>query len=77
MNSEARERGLENIRENITRFGYHLYVVSGRQDPRWVYSIGLSPKLAYELIFAGGILIMYKEVGKIVEMIVERLVANR
>jgi hypothetical protein len=76
MNRETRERALDDIRENIARFGYHLYIVSGDQDPRWAYSIGLSPKLGYELIFAGGILFMYKEVGKIVAGIVGQLTAK-
>jgi hypothetical protein len=71
MNHEARQRALEEIRENIARFGYHLYIVSGKQNPRFAYTIGLSPKLGHELIFAGGILFMYKEVGKIIRGVVE------
>jgi len=57
---------LGQIRENINRFGYHVYVVSGEQQPRYAYTIGLSPKLGYEVIFAGGILFMYKEIGTII-----------
>ena len=39
-----------------------LYVVSGDQQPRYVYTIGLSPKFGYELIFAGGIIFVYDDV---------------
>jgi hypothetical protein len=73
MDREARQRALEQIRENIARFGYHLYIVSGKQNPRYAYTIGLSPRLGHELIFAGGILFMYKEVGAIIRGIVDQL----
>jgi len=73
MTGEARQRALQDIRENIDRFGYHLYIVSGKQTPRYAYTIGLSPKLGYELAFAGGILYMYKEVGSIVRGIFDQL----
>ncbi|MGB6725831.1 MAG: DUF4262 domain-containing protein, partial [Terracidiphilus sp.] len=49
---------------------------SGGQQPRYAYTIGLSPKLGYELVFAGGILFMYEEVGKIVSGIIEQLTIN-
>jgi hypothetical protein len=73
MDREARQRALEHIRENIARFGYHLYIVSGKQNPRFAYTIGLSPKLGHELIFAGGVLFMYKEVGTIIRGVVDQL----
>src|SRR5438105_15332079 len=76
MTGEARQRALQDIRENIDRFGYHLYIVSGKQTPRYAYTIGLSPKLGYELAFAGGILYMYKEVGEIVRGIFDQLNAS-
>jgi len=76
MSYEDREHALNSIRENIARFGYHLYTVSGDQTPRYTYSIGLSPKLGHELILGGGIFFMYKEVGKIIEEIVGRLTAG-
>jgi Domain of unknown function (DUF4262) len=76
MNPEAQQRGWEKIHENITRFGYHLYVVSGNQQPRYAYTIGLSPKLGYELVFAGGIIFMYKEIGAIIAGIIDQLTAH-
>ena len=72
MDREARQRALEHIRENIARFGYHLYIVSGKQNPRFAYTIGLSPKLGHELIFAGGVLFMYKEIGTIIRGVVDQ-----
>lgn len=44
----------ELIANNIMRHGYHVYVVSGGAVPRWVYTIGLSQSLGYELVLAGG-----------------------
>lgn len=76
MDPEKRECALNDIRDNIARFGYHSYVVTGGQDPRFSYTIGLSPRMGRELIFAGGILFMYKEVGTIIRGIVERLTAE-
>lgn len=76
MDREARQRALEQIRENIARFGYHLYIVSGKQNPRYAYTIGLSPKLGHELIFGGGVLFMYKEVGTIIRGVVDRLTSS-
>jgi hypothetical protein len=76
MDPDARTRALEQIRENINRFGYHVYVVSGEQQPRYAYTIGLSPRLGYEVVFAGGILFMYKEIGTIIKAVVEKLTAK-
>jgi hypothetical protein len=76
MDQEARRQALNEIRENITRFGYHLYAVTGDQTPRYAYTIGLTPKFGFELIFGGGILFMYKEVGKIIAGIIEQLTAK-
>ena len=42
------------ITRNIRDYGYHVYVVSGGPTPRWAYTIGLSPRIGYELVFAGG-----------------------
>ena len=49
MTGEARQQALQDVRENIDRFGYHLYIVSGKQTPRYAYTIGLSTNLGYEL----------------------------
>jgi hypothetical protein len=73
MNREAREQVLEEIRENIARFGHHLYVVTGEQQPRYAYTIGLTQRFGFELVFAGGIFFIYKDVSKIFAGIVQQL----
>lgn len=45
---------LEIIRKNIEKYGYHFTLVNGGQNPNYSYSIGLSEKLGFELIIAGG-----------------------
>ena len=42
------------IARNIRDYGCHIYVVSGGPTPRWVYTIGLTQSIGYELVFAGG-----------------------
>jgi hypothetical protein len=76
MNREDRERALNDIRDNIARSGYHLYVVSGDLQPRFAYTIGLSPKIGTELILAGGIIYMYEQVGQIIKAIAETLIGD-
>ena len=73
MTREDRERALSNIRENIAHNGYHLYVVSGGMQPRFAYTIGLSPKIGKELILAGAIIYMYEEVTQIIKGVAEAL----
>lgn len=64
---KTRSDALEQIARNIRDHGYHAYVVSGGPMPRWIYTIGLSPSLGYELIFAGGALYPKDEVLRIVQ----------
>ncbi|WP_168202448.1 DUF4262 domain-containing protein [Pedobacter sp. KBS0701] len=45
---------LDIIKANIKKHGYHLTLVTGGQHPRFSYSIGLTEKLGFELIMAGG-----------------------
>ncbi len=73
MGPEDKERALDTIRENIARSGYHLYVVSGAQQPRFAYTIGLSHRFGREFILAGAVLYMYAEVARIIESIAAQL----
>ena len=45
---------LATIRTNIDQSGYHVTLVNGGQNPDFSYSIGLTKKLGFELIIAGG-----------------------
>ncbi|WP_342332531.1 DUF4262 domain-containing protein [Pedobacter sp. FW305-3-2-15-E-R2A2] len=49
------------IRTNIDEIGYHLTLVNGGQHPDFSYSIGLTEKLGFELIIAGGGFISIEE----------------
>ncbi|TPG31112.1 hypothetical protein [Flavobacterium pectinovorum] len=50
----TRSEFLEIIKNNINKNDYHLALVNGGQNPEFSYSIGLTEKLGYELIIAGG-----------------------
>lgn len=43
----------EKIRQNIEEFGRHVSCVLGGESPRFQYTIGLSNKTGFELVFAG------------------------
>ncbi|KAF2343107.1 DUF4262 domain-containing protein [Flavobacterium tistrianum] len=49
-----REEFLKIIKNNIDKNDYHLTLVNGGQHPEFSYSIGLTEKLGFELIIAGG-----------------------
>jgi len=55
------------IEKNIKSRGYHVYVVSGGAVPRWVYTIGLSPRLGCELVFAGGAVLSRDSVLQLIQ----------
>lgn len=64
---------LDQIARNIRDHGYHVYVVSGGPTPRWIYTIGLSPSLGFELVFAGGATYSKDAVLEILNTTVNRL----
>jgi hypothetical protein len=76
MAPEDRERTLSAIQENITRNGYHVYVVSGDMQPRFAYTIGLGPKTGKELLLAGAVLYLYEDVTQIIKQLAAKLIAG-
>jgi len=65
MISDAqRKQALDDIRENIVRSGYHVYLVFGGTTPRFAYTIGVSETLGFELVLAGAVFYMRDEVRK-------------
>lgn len=64
---------LKLIQSNIKQFGYHLTIVKGAIEPRFAYTIGLSPLLGFELAFAGGVYYLEDDVNHIIAKIVEGL----
>jgi hypothetical protein len=61
------------IKSNIVQHGFHITVVGGAIEPRFAYTIGLLDRLAFELVFAGGIYYMKDEVLQIIREIVNNL----
>lgn len=55
------------IAKNIEKHGHHKYVISGGSLPRFVYTIGLSQSIGYELIMAGGCFYVDMEVVRIID----------
>ena len=66
-------KALELIRSNIEESGYHLYAVVSNKMPRYVYTIGLSETIGFELVFAGGVLLDLNEVKTLVRLFVQCL----
>jgi hypothetical protein len=77
MTNAAKKEALDRIRENITRSGHHVYVVSGGPTPRFAYTIGLSESTGFELILAGAVFYMKDEVVRILNEIGEQVRAQR
>lgn len=61
------------IRTNIDEIGYHLTLVNGGQHPDFSYSIGLTEKLGFELIIAGGGFISIEENESVFNCIFNKL----
>lgn len=76
-NEAQRNQALDRIRENIARNGHHVYVVSGGATPRFAYTIGVSESIGVELILAGAIFYMLKDVTQIINSIAAQLKAQR
>lgn len=64
---------LQIIRTNVDEIGYHLTLVNGGQHPDFSYSIGLTEKLGFELIIAGGGFISIKENELVFDSIFNKL----
>jgi Domain of unknown function (DUF4262) len=78
MADEAQKKqALDHIRENISRNGHHIYVVSGGATPRFAYTIGVRESLGVELILAGAIFFYLKDVTQIINDIASQLKARR
>jgi len=53
MSLKKKSLALVTIAENIKKYGYHIYVITGNSTPRYVYTIGLLNILGCELIIPG------------------------
>jgi hypothetical protein len=69
MNNKDQLLGL--VRSNIERYGFHITIVTGGVEPRYAYTIGLSEKFNFELIFAGGIYYLQDDLFRIFNKVAE------
>lgn len=68
---------LDIIKSNIDKSGFHFTLVNGGQHPDFSYSIGLTEKLGFELIIAGGGFVPIKEIESIFEYLYLQLKAGQ
>jgi uncharacterized protein DUF4262 len=68
-----REAVLNEIRQNIADYGFHIYAVTGSGKPHYGYTIGLRESLGAELILAGAYFYELDDVGKVIRSIVGKL----
>lgn len=64
---------ISKIKSNIAENGLHITIVSGGQEPRYAYTVGLYAQKGTELIFAGGIFYSRKDVLRILNNIAEKI----
>lgn len=76
MTDVTRDVMLERIRSNIARFGHHVYMVAGKQSPRFAYTIGVSPVKGAELVLAGATIYSNEEVKQVIDAIASNEAAN-
>ena len=65
------------ISANIEKYGHHLYGISGGPCPNFVYSIGLSKTLGFELVAAGNDGAGIDDLRKVVQSTIEQLNSDR
>lgn len=64
---------LERIRQNIAKYGFHTYIVTGGGDPHYAYTIGLKQSLGFEMIMAGAYFYRMDEVPLLIQELVSAL----
>src|SRR5260370_25442301 len=70
---EKRQRVIKETGEHISKFGFHIYVVTGGGDPHFGYTIGLTESLGAELILPGTYFYELADVSKVIESIIGKL----
>mgnify|MGYP005991100317 CR=1 FL=1 len=62
------------IQTHIQDSGYHLYIVSTKESPRYAYTIGLKERIGYELCFLGALFFDVNEVEEIFASLSSKLI---
>ena len=73
----GRDAALAVIRRNIASHGYHVYVIGSGPHPRFAYTIGLSPRGGFELLFAGGLYYALPQVAGVLRLARDAVEAGR
>jgi hypothetical protein len=73
MNHEAKAQIMQGIADHIAPSGQHIYTVVDELCPRFSYCIGLSETTGLELIFAGGIRYMGREMMEIINFLCDQI----
>lgn len=72
----VKKRMLDKIKANIDQYGYHVYLITEGECPRFAYTVGLSEKLGMEVVFAGGCYFSVDEVKMIIDGAAKELLKN-
>lgn len=77
MKKAIKKRMLEQIRKNIETCGFHIYQIPPGPCPRYLYTIGLSEKIGFELILAGTSYLEDDNAGELVQLIGDELLKTK
>jgi hypothetical protein len=75
--SWMREQARGQVKRNIQKHGFHIYVIGKASYPRFGYTIGLTRSLGAELVLPGAAWFSGRDVGLIIHVIRNRLVEDR
>lgn len=73
MKVQSRKSMLELIRDNIVKYGHHIYLIPGGMLPRYAYTIGLREAIGAELILAGASFYSAEDVKRIINEVAAKL----
>lgn len=73
MSNAQREKWRKLVDRNIARHGHHITLIGNEVSPRYAYTVGLTPKVGYELVFAGGLYYSADEIADVVNGVAAQL----
>ncbi|EGR0061514.1 TPA: DUF4262 domain-containing protein [Vibrio vulnificus] len=76
MKSIIKQEMHDKITSNISNYGYHVYIISGGQSPRYAYTIGLSQKIGQEIVLSGAAFFSNNEVKTIIDHVASQLASS-
>lgn len=73
MSTSQRAELLGAIKQNIRRYGRHIYAIGGGASPRYAYTIGLRDSIGAELVLPGAAMFDLGEVQHILNTVGDRM----